>query len=295
MTRDIPTCKGPDPDTRTPRVKAPPGACDAHCHIFGPGAVFPYAADRAYTPPDAPYEGLVALHQTLGLSRAVIVHASCHGSDMTVTLDGIARSGGRMRGVAVVDPGVTDAQLEALHQGGIRGVRFNFVRHLGGMPDMAFVDRVLAQVAPLGWHVVLHLDARDIAELAPRIAAIRLPFIIDHMGRVQAKAGIEQPAFQALLGLMRNDRAWVKICGMERVSSAGAPFRDALPFARALAAAAPDRVLWGTDWPHPNIAGDMPNDGDLLDLLDDALDGDAGLLQRVLVDNPTRLYWPEAE
>lgn len=295
MTRDIPTCKGPDPDTRTPRAKAPPGACDAHCHIFGPGAVFPYAADRAYTPPDAPYEGLVALHQTLGLSRAVIVHASCHGSDMTVTLDGIARSGGWMRGVAVVDPGVTDAQLEALHQGGIRGVRFNFVRHLGGMPDMAFVDRVLAQVAPLGWHVVLHLDARDIAELAPRIAAIRLPFIIDHMGRVQAKAGIEQPAFQALLGLMRNDSAWVKICGMERVSSAGAPFRDALPFARALAAAAPDRVLWGTDWPHPNIAGDMPNDGDLLDLLDDALDGDAGLLQRVLVDNPTRLYWPEAE
>ena len=295
MTRDIPTSKGPDPDTRTPRAKAPPGACDAHCHIFGPGAVFPYAADRAYTPPDAPYEGLVALHQTLGLSRAVIVHASCHGSDMTVTLDGIARSGGWMRGVAVVDPGVTDAQLEALHQGGIRGVRFNFVRHLGGMPDMAFVDRVLAQVAPLGWHVVLHLDARDIAELAPRIAAIRLPFIIDHMGRVQAKAGIEQPAFQALLGLMRNDSAWVKICGMERVSSAGAPFRDALPFARALAAAAPDRVLWGTDWPHPNIAGDMPNDGDLLDLLDDALDGDAGLLQRVLVDNPTRLYWPEAE
>ncbi len=291
--RAIPTCKGPDPDTRTPRTKTPPGACDAHCHVFGPGAVFPYAEDRAYTPPDAPYEALVNLHRILGLERAVIVHASCHGSDMRVTLDGIARSDGAMRGVAVVDLGVTDAQLEALHAGGIRGVRFNFVRHLGGMPDMAFLDRVLAQVEPLGWHVVLHLDAQDIAELAPRIAAIRVPFVMDHMGRVQAKLGTEQPAFRALLDLMRNDLAWVKICGLERVSSSGAPFRDALPFARALAAAARDRVLWGTDWPHPNIARDMPNDGDLLDLLNDALDGDPAMLRRVLVDNPNRLYWPE--
>lgn len=296
--RVIPTCKGPDPDTRMPRTKAPPGACDAHCHVFGPGAVFPYAEDRAYTPPDAPYEALVTLHRILGLERAVIVHASCHGADMRVTLDGIARArenrpGGAMRGVAVVEPGVTDAHLEALHAGGIRGVRFNFVRHLGGMPDMAFLDRVLAQVEPLGWHVVLHLDAGDIADLAPRLAAIRVPFVVDHMGRVVARHGTEQPAFRALLDLVRNDLAWVKICGMERVSSAGAPFRDALPFARALAAAAPDRVLWGTDWPHPNIARDMPNDGDLLDLLNEALDGDPVMLRRVLVDNPTRLYWPE--
>lgn len=291
--RVIPTCKAPDPDTRTPRTKAPPGACDAHCHVFGPGAVFPYAEDRAYTPPDAPYDALVALHRTLGLERAVIVHASCHGSDMRVTLDGIARSGGAMRGVAVVDPGVTDRDLEALHAGGIRGVRFNFVRHLGGTPDTAFFDRVLAQVGPLGWHVVLHLDAVDVEALAPRLAAIRVPFVVDHMGRVRARDGTGQPAFRALLRLMDNERAWAKVCGMERVSSAGAPFRDAVPFARALAAAAPDRVLWGTDWPHPNIAGDMPNDGDLLDLLGEALDGDAGLLRRVLVDNPNRLYWPE--
>ena len=293
MPRDIPTCQGPDPHTRTPRVKAPAGACDAHCHIFGPARVFPYAADRAYTPPDAPCEGLVALHRTLGLDRAVIVHASCHGSDMAVTLDGIARAGGRMRGVAVVEPGVTDRQLATLHEGGIRGVRFNAVRHLGGVPDMAFVERVLAQIAPLGWHVVLHLDAQDIAEWAPRIATFRIPFIIDHMGRVKAAAGLAQPAFHALLELMRNPLAWVKICGMERVSSAGAPFRDAVPFARALVASAPGRVLWGTDWPHPNIAGDMPNDGDLLDLLDEALDGDAAMLGRVLVDNPRQLYWPE--
>jgi len=286
----IPTCKAPDPATRTPRLRLPPGACDAHCHVFGPDAVFPYAPDRAYTPPDAPFEALVALHRTLGISRAVIVHASCHGSDMRVTLDGIARSGGTMRGVCVVDPGVTDAELARLHAGGIRGVRFNFVRHLGGMPDMAFFQRVLSQVEPLGWHVVLHLDAADIVPLAPTIAAIRIPFVMDHMGRVRARDGLQQPAFRQLLDLLRNPLAWVKICGAERVSSAGAPFRDAVPFARALVDLAPDRVLWGTDWPHPNIAGDMPNDGDLVDLLTEAVP-DEPIRRRILVDNPTRLYW----
>lgn len=288
----IPTCKGPDPHTRGPRLKLPEGAVDAHCHIFGPDAVFPYAPDRAYTPPDAPYESLLALHRILGVSRAVIVHASCHGSDMRVTLDGIARSGGAMRGVCVVDPGVTDAQFARLHEGGIRGVRFNFVRHLGGMPDMAFFQRVLAQVAPLGWHVVLHLDAQDIVPLAPVISAIRIPFVIDHMGRVKARQGVEQPAFAQLLDLMRNPLAWVKICGAERVSSAGAPFHDALPFARLLLAAAPERILWGTDWPHPNITGDMPNDGDLVDLLGE-MTSDAALIRKVTVENPERLYWTD--
>ena len=291
-TRKIPTCKGPDPNTRTPRYRPPPGACDAHCHVFGPADVFPYAPNRAYTPPDAPYEKLVKLHRILGLERAVIVHASCHGSDMRVTLDAIARSNGTIRGVAVVNQGVTDAELARLHEGGMRGVRFNFVKHLGGMPDMAFFQRVLAQVEPLGWHVVLHLDAQDIVPLASTIAAIRIPFVIDHMARVKAKEGVEQPAFRQLLELMKNPLAWVKICGMERISSTGAPFRDALPFARALAAAAPERVLWGTDWPHPNIAGDMPNDGDLLDLLAEALPDEAAR-RHVLVDNPTRLYWKD--
>jgi 2-pyrone-4,6-dicarboxylate lactonase len=284
------TCKAPDPNTRTPAYRMPPGACDAHCHVFGPADRFPYAPDRAYTPPDAPYEELVRLHRVLGVERAVIVHASCHGSDMRVTLDGIARSGGAMRGVAVVDPGVTDADLAALDAGGIRGVRFNFVKHLGGMPDMAFFERVLAQVEPLAWHVVLHLDAEDVVELAPRIARIRVPFVIDHMGRVKAKNGLDQAPFRQLMELVRNPLAWVKICGAERVSSAGAPFRDAVPFARALVEAAPDRVLWGTDWPHPNIAGDMPNDGDLVDLLAEAVEDEA-VRRRVLVDNPTRLYW----
>lgn len=290
MSRAIPTCKGPDPNTRTPRWRPPAGACDAHCHVFGPGDVFPYAPDRAYTPPDAPFEGLQALHRILGIERAVIVHASCHGTDMAVTLDAIARSNGAYRGVAVVKGDITDGELQSLHAGGIRGVRFNFVKHLGGTPDLDVFDNVVARVEHFGWHVVLHLDAGDILEHAARIAALRIPFVIDHMGRVRAKDGVGQAPFQRLMELMRNPLAWVKICGAERVSSAGAPFRDAVPFARALLAAAPDRVLWGTDWPHPNIAGDMPNDGDLVDLLAEVTDDDA-LRRKVLVDNPTRLYW----
>jgi predicted TIM-barrel fold metal-dependent hydrolase len=292
VSRAIPTCKGPDPDTRTPRWRPPPGACDAHCHVFGPADRFPYAPDRAYTPPDAPFEGLQALHRTLGIERAVIVHASCHGTDMAVTLDAIARANGAYRGVAVVKGDVTDGELEALHAGGIRGVRFNFVKHLGGTPDLDVFDRVVKRVERLGWHVVLHLDAGDILEHAPRIAALRIPFVIDHMGRVRAKDGMEQAPFRRLLELMKNPLAWVKICGAERVSSAGAPFRDAVPFARALLAAAPDRVLWGTDWPHPNISGDMPNDGDLVDLLAEITEDEA-LRRKVLVDNPTRLYWSD--
>jgi predicted TIM-barrel fold metal-dependent hydrolase len=288
--RVIPTCKAPDPNTRIPSWRPPAGACDAHCHVFGPGKLFPYAEDRAYTPPDAPFEALRALHAKLGIDRAVIVHASCHGTDMRATLDAIARAGGAYRGVAIVDGTVTDRQLQDLHEGGIRGVRFNFVKHLGGTPDLNVFDRVLERIAPLGWHVVLHLDAEDIVEHEARIRRIRVPFVVDHMGRVRAKNGLDQEPFRRLLELMRNELAWVKICGPERVTSTGAPFHDAVPFAAKLAEFAPDRVLWGTDWPHPNIAGDMPNDGDLVELLALAVP-DETARRRILVDNPDRLYW----
>jgi 2-pyrone-4,6-dicarboxylate lactonase len=284
------TCKAPDPDTRTPRYRLPPGACDAHCHVFGPAARYPYAPDRAYTPPDAPVEALRGVHRIIGVERAVIVQASCHGTDNTAMLDAIAASGGAYRGIAIVDGSVTAAELARLHEGGIRGVRFNFVRHLGGAPDLAVFDAVLGRIERLGWHVVLHLDAEDIVEHAERIGRLRMPFVIDHMGRVKAKGGLAQAPFRQLLALMENPLAWVKICGAERVSSAGAPFTDAVPFAAALIEAAPDRVLWGTDWPHPNIAGDMPNDGDLVDLFA-RFTADEGLRRQVLVENPTRLYW----
>ncbi|MBI3517530.1 MAG: amidohydrolase family protein [Proteobacteria bacterium] len=284
------SCKPPDPHPTTPRAALPPGACDAHCHVFGPADRFPYAPERSYTPPDAPVAALRALHATLGVSRAVIVQASCHGTDNRAMLDAIASSDGAYRGIAIVGGNVTGAELAALDRGGVRGVRFNFVAHLGGAPDLEVFDRTLDRLDGLGWHVVLHLDAEDILTYADRIRRIRVPFVIDHMGRVKAAGGLDQKPFKMLLELMRNPLAWVKVCGPERVSSTGKPFDDAIPFARRLLEAAPERVLWGTDWPHPNIAGDMPNDGALVDLFMRVSD-DAGLRHRVLVDNPTRLYW----
>jgi predicted TIM-barrel fold metal-dependent hydrolase len=257
--------------------------------VFGPAARFPYAADRSYTPPDAPVETLRALHDHLGFSRGVIVQASCHGTDNRAMLDAIARSEGRYRGVAIVDGSESDAQLAAMDAGGVRGVRFNFVAHLGGAPDLEVFDRTVDRLAPLGWHVVLHLDAQDILTYVDRLARIPVPFIIDHMGRIKAEEGIEQSSFLALLDLMENPLAWVKVCGAERVSSGRRPFDDAIPFAERLIQAAPDRVLWGTDWPHPNISKDMPDDGGLVDLMF-RFCTDPVLRQKLLIDNPLKLY-----
>jgi 2-pyrone-4,6-dicarboxylate lactonase len=282
------TTPPPDPDTRKPRFVPPPLACDAHCHVFGPAAKFPYAEEAPYWPPDSPFEALQKLHSILGVERAVIVHASCHGSDMRVTLDAIRRSGGRYRGTCIVDESVSEKDLERLHEGGIRGVRFNFVKHLGGRPDMAFFRKTVDRAKALGWHLILHLDAEDLVEFDETFKAIPVPMVIDHMGRVNAAAGLEQPAFKLLLEWMRHERFWVKICGAERVSAKGPPFEDAVPFAQALIAAAPERILWGTDWPHPNVRW-MPNDGKLVDLLAQ-MAPDPALRKTILVDNPARLY-----
>jgi predicted TIM-barrel fold metal-dependent hydrolase len=287
------TCLPPDPNPIAPSLKLPPGACDAHCHVFGPASRFPYAHDRSYTPPDAPVADLRRLHAHLGISRAVIVHASCHGTEMAVTLDAIASSGGTYRGVACVEDSVTDARLEDLHAGGIRGIRFNFVKHLGGVPDLSVFYRLLARIKPLGWHIVLHFDADDILAQQELLARIDVPFIIDHMGRVKAAEGLDQGPFQSLLRLYRdNPLAWIKICGAERVSVGKRPFRDAVPFAQALIAVDSHRLLWGTDWPHPNIARDMPTDGELVNLLGEICP-DPAIRERILVDNPTRMYWAD--
>jgi predicted TIM-barrel fold metal-dependent hydrolase len=286
MSKPIP---GPDPKPVKPKYAPPPLACDAHCHIFGPGDRFPYAAERRYTPPDSPKEKLRALHRHLGLARAVLVQASCHGGDNRAMLDAIAWLGGAWKGVAMVGDDITERELRGLHEGGVRGVRFNFVRHLGGAPESGVFERTLTMIAPLGWHVVLHFDAEDIEAHADLFRRMRVPFVIDHMGRVDAAHGLEQRPFAMLLDLMKNPLAWVKVSGPERISAAGKPFHDAMPFAAALAEAAPDRVLWGTDFPHPNVKI-MPNDGELLDLFAQTIP-DAGLRQRILVDNPARLYW----
>jgi len=285
------TCPPPDPDPVSPTLALPPDACDAHCHVFGPANKFPYAPDRSYTPPDAPVENLRRLHAKLGVSRAVIVHASCHGTEMAVTLDAIASSQGCYRGVACVEDGVTDGELERLHAGGIRGIRFNFVRHLGGVPDLGVFYRLLARIKPLGWHVVLHFDAEDIVSQGELLGRIDVPFIIDHMGRVKAADGLQQLPFQSLLALYRkNPLAWIKVCGAERISSGKRPFLDAVPFAQMLIEEDASRILWGTDWPHPNISKDMPNDGELVNLFA-KICPDPAVQRRILVDNPTRMYW----
>jgi predicted TIM-barrel fold metal-dependent hydrolase len=283
------TTAPPDPNIRKPKFRPPPLACDAHCHIFGPGAKFPYAPDATYHPPDSPFERLQKLHAILGIERAVIVHASCHGADMRVTLDGIARSNGRYRGTAIIDETYGDQEFQRLHDGGIRGVRFNFVRHLGGRPDMAFFKRTVERVKHMGWHLILHLDASDLVQFDELFKRIPVPMVIDHMGRVKAADGLEQPAFKVLLTWMEHEKFWVKICGAERVSSMGPPFTDAVPFARRLIDAAPERILWGTDWPHPNVGKHMPNDGDLVDLFAQ-MAPEAQLQRQILVDNPARLY-----
>lgn len=287
------TCLPPDPNPIRPSLVLPAGACDAHCHVFGAANKFPFAADRSYTPPDAPVENLRKLHAHIGVSRAVIVHASCHGTDMAVTLAAIASSRGAYRGVACVKDVVTDRELRDLHDGGIRGIRFNFVKHLGGVPDLEVFHRLVARIKPLGWHVVLHFDAEDILTQQALLARIDVPFIIDHMGRVKAADGLGQRPFQLLLDLYStNPLAWIKVCGSERLSAGKRPFQDAVPFARALIAVDSQRILWGTDWPHPNISKDMPNDGELVDLFGEICP-DPAMRQRILVNNPTRMYWTD--
>ncbi|HSN22329.1 MAG TPA: amidohydrolase family protein [Usitatibacter sp.] len=285
------TIAPPHPDPRKPAFALPDGACDAHCHVFGPAARFPYAAGRRYTPPDAPAEKLAALHRHLGVSRAVLVQASAHGTDNRAMLDAIARDPARLRGVAMVEATISDAELAALHAGGVRAVRYNFVRHLGGAPDDATIRQMARRIAPLGWHLVLHLDAENLLEHRDFLHRLPVPFVIDHMGRVNADDGLLQSPFRRLVELLRDGLAWVKVSGAERVSRALGDFHDALPFAEELVATAPDRVLWGTDWPHPNVR-EMPDDGALVDLIP-RFAPDEALRRKLLVDNPSHLYWRE--
>lgn len=287
----VPTVPGPIPEASRPTAFTPPPlACDAHCHVFGPGIRFPFSPNRTYTPPDSGIDDFERLQERLGLSRAVFVQASCHGTDNAAMVDAIQRGNGRYAGVAMIDDDFTDADLAHLHENRVRGIRFNFVAHLGGAPDLDRFWRLVHRVEPLGWHVVLHFDAKDLPQYADLLDAMPVPYVIDHMARVPAADGIDQEPFQQLLGLMGNDeRCWVKISCAERLTEGKvAPFDDVIPFARALVAAAPDRVLWGTDWPHPNMAV-MPDEGALTDLFA-AYVPDPDLRTRILVENPQVLY-----
>lgn len=270
-----------------PAFLLPRGACDTHVHIWGPFDRFPLAKGAPYTPPERTSDDLLALHERLGVNRAVIVQTTVYKADNRAMLDGIARSNGRWRGVALIDESFDDAAFHALHEGGVRGVRFGFVKHLGGVPDLALVRRTAARIAPMGWHLVLHLDAGNIPEFLDFFGEFSLPVVVDHMGRVPVRDGLDQTPFRLLLELLKRPNWWVKVSGAERISETGPPFTDAIPFAQRLIAAAPDRVLWGTDWPHPNVRWE-PDEADLVDLLPRF--ADAAALQRLLVDNPARLY-----
>ncbi len=285
------TVPAPRPQATAPRRFTPPElACDAHCHVFGPAEQFPFSPARTYTPPDSGIDAFEALQGRLGLSRAVFVQASCHGVDNSAMVDAIQRGGGRFAGVAMIDDTFTDDDLRYLHDNQVRGIRFNFVAHLGGAPNLDMFWRLTDRVAALGWHVVLHFDAKDLPAYSALLDSMPVPYVIDHMARVPAADGIEQVAFQHLLALMdKDERCWVKISCAERLTEGRvAPFDDVVPFARALIACAPDRILWGTDWPHPNLAV-MPDEGQLVDLLADFVPHEA-TRNRILVANPQALY-----
>jgi len=279
----------PDKNTKQPIYKAPKNACDAHCHIFGAHADFPYSDNATYWPPDAPEADLRTMHDKIGIQRAVLVQASCHGTDNSAMVDAIQKNPKRYRGVCIADDSFSDADFKYLDENGIKGVRFNFVAHLGGAPDLKIMEKVINKVIPLGWHLVIHVNAEDIIKYADFFAKFDLPIVVDHMGRVPTCKGVSQEAYQILLEFMKKENWWVKICGSERISSAGAPFYDAIPYAQGLVAVAPDRILWGTDYPHPNIKEHMPNDADLLDLIP-LITADEKLQKKILVDNPARLY-----
>lgn len=274
-----------------PRFKAPPGAVDAHCHVFGPAAKFPFAPERKYTPYDAPKEKLFALRDFLGFERNVIVQASCHGTDNTATIDALVNSNGKARGIAVVKPTISDSELRDMDAAGMRGVRFNFLPRLVDATDPEVHLGLARRVAKLGWHVVVYFEAPSLQKMIPFLEALPTVVVLDHMSLPDAAKGADQPDFQAYLRMVQDHpNIWVKATGPERISRTGPPYDDFVPFARTLVERFPDRVLWGTDWPHPNMTTHMPDDGVLVDMVP-RIAPTAALQKALLVDNPMRLYW----
>ncbi len=281
------------PNPKKPDFAVPAGAVDAHCHVFGPAAVFPFAPERKYTPVDAPKEKLFALRDYLGFSRNVIVQASCHGRDNRALADALIAARGLARGVAVLDPEIGDDELAALDRAGVRAARFNFVKRLVDNAPKDVFRKVAERVTALGWHTVVYFEAADLDELMPFLASLPGIVVIDHMGRPDVAKGCDDPAFQKLIRFLDdNPNIWVKASCPERLTVAGPPYDDVVPFGRALVTRFPDRVLWGTDWPHPNMKSHIPDDGALVDWIPRIAETEA-LQQALLVDNPLRLYWPE--
>ncbi len=284
-----------------PQFVLPPGAVDAHCHVFGPGDQFPFAPERKYTPCDASKHQLYALRDHLGFDKNVVVQATCHGADNRAMVDALLHSGGKARGVATVKRSVTDGELQAMHDAGVRGVRFNFVKRLVDFTPKDELLEIANRIKAWGWHVVIYFEAVDLPELWDFFTALPTTVVVDHMGRPNVDQAVDGPEFALFMKFMReHDNVWSKVTCPERLSLAGPAalngqrqaYCDVVPFARHVVESFPDRVLWGTDWPHPNLKDHMPDDGLLVDFIPH-IAPTADLQKRLLVDNPTRLYWPE--
>ncbi|MBI3512572.1 MAG: amidohydrolase family protein [Proteobacteria bacterium] len=288
---EIPFCAAPDPRPRTPRLATPADACDSHAHVFGPATRYPYQANRGYTPPDATDAAYEALHRALGIARGVLTQPSVYGIDNRRMLDAVAAAPQRLRAVAAVDGAVTDDELARLDDAGVRGIRVNLVDK-GGMPFESFADvaRMTARIAPLGWHLELLVHAHDYPDFRRTMAALPVDVVVGHLGYMRTSEGLEHPGFRDFLKLVADGHCWVKLTAPYRITTGtSVPYADVAPFARRLIETRPDRMLWGSDWPHVATKLAMPNDGDLLGLLSDWAP-DAAVRRQILVDNPARLY-----
>ena len=278
-------------DPKKPDYAPPPGAVDAHCHVFGPADAFPYSPQRKYTPCDAPKEKLFELRDYLGFERNVIVQASCHGRDNRALVDALRTAGDLARGVAVVGPDVSDRDLDEMDEAGVRAVRFNFVKRLVDPTPREVFLGIARRIAKRGWHIVVYFEAADLEDLAPFLGQLPTTVVVDHMGRPEVDRGVEHPDFQRFMTLLKdNDAIWTKVSCPERLTKTPPDYSDVVPFARALVDAFPDRVLWGTDWPHPNMKSHIPDDGRLVEVIPRIATSERRQ-KGLLVDNPLGLYW----
>ena len=281
------------PNPLKPTFVPPPGAVDAHCHVFGPGDIFPYAPERKYTPCDGPTEKLFALRDHLGFTRNVIVQATCHGHNNDALVDALKNARGMARGVASVGPDISDEELRIMDEAGVRAVRFNFLKRLvDATPKEIFLE-IADRIAKLGWHIVVYFEAPDLEELTPFLKQLPTTVVVDHMGRPDVTKGVDHPDFQRFINLLaENGNFWTKVSCPERLTVDGPPYDDVVPFARTIVDRFTDRVLWGTDWPHPNMKSHVPDEGQLVDVIPKIATSEEKQ-HALLVDNPMRLYWSE--
>ena len=283
-----------DPSPSVPAFKVPAGAVDAHCHVFGPGEQFPYAPTRKYTPCDASKNQLWALRDHLGFARNVIVQATCHGTDNRALVDAIAHSDGKARGVASIRQDISNEALSSLYEAGVRGARLSFVKRLVDVLPHDVLQEIGERIQPFGMHLVIYFESQDLPDLHETLASLPGTIVFDHMGRPDVSKDPDSEAFGRFIELLNeNDNMWAKVGCPDRLTVSGPPaYEDVVPFARRVVEAFPDRVLWGTDWPHPNMKSHMPDDGKLVDYIP-RIAVTEELQRKLLVDNPMRLYWPE--